>query len=726
MKKHLSLIIILLLLSANLFAQTVLFSDDFESYITTQKLAEQSSATEWTTWSGSTGGSEDATITTEQAFSAPNSAKIITNNDLVLDLGGKTTRRYQVKFQLYVENEKGAFFGFMQSFDGRNTEFGLSASFLLGNTGSVSVAGKEFEFDYKFDTWMQIIVIIDLDDDFATMLIDGDEIVSWPWSGGSQDLLKLDGIDFWGYDDENGCSYYLDDVEYNQLDSYNGPTNLITSLTGDDVSLSWDSSADTPDAYGIFRDNVLVGETTNNTNNTFDDMDVYLGTYDYTVRAMYGEYGYSEASNTETETISGGVERELVLYEIGTGTWCPYCPGASMGAHDLIENNLDVAIVKYHSGDSYEFTEGKARLNYYRVSSYPTSKADGILTYGGGSSTQSLYSVYKPFYDKRINVPSTHSIEMEISKVDDTNYKLTFTVTEEYKYFADNLVLITALTESNIAESWQGQSSVDYASRGVYPNASGTALDFSSSATQEIILDFTVDQSWALENCELVAFVQYNTTKEIVQAVKAEFPPVVSVSVEDGAANVNLDEDLVFTFSEPIRHLTDETIEGLDSMIIFKKNDANGEDFAFEVAINESLNEITISHDSLDQNTTYYVELSSYIESFNNLRVIGSLSTTFTTESMTSIAEPEIIKDVEVYPNPFKDNLNLVYHSKETGYSIIEIYNQSGVLVKSKKQVISSGEQFVEINTEEMANGIYFLNLKVNNNRISKKIVLLR
>jgi len=46
--------------------------------------------------------------------------------------------------------------------------------------------------------------------------------------------------------------------------------------------------------------------------------------------------------------------KDQIVLEIGTGTWCVYCPGAAMGAHDLIENGHNVSVIKYHSGDSYE------------------------------------------------------------------------------------------------------------------------------------------------------------------------------------------------------------------------------------------------------------------------------------------------------------------------------------------------------------------------------------
>ena len=50
------------------------------------------------------------------------------------------------------------------------------------------------------------------------------------------------------------------------------------------------------------------------------------------------------------------VDRDKVLLEIITGTWCYYCPGAAMGAEDLIANGKEVAVVEYHTGDTYENT----------------------------------------------------------------------------------------------------------------------------------------------------------------------------------------------------------------------------------------------------------------------------------------------------------------------------------------------------------------------------------
>ncbi len=54
------------------------------------------------------------------------------------------------------------------------------------------------------------------------------------------------------------------------------------------------------------------------------------------------------------------VERDKVLLEIGTGTWCTYCPGAAMGADDLIANGHPVAVIEYHNGDNFANTYSNA------------------------------------------------------------------------------------------------------------------------------------------------------------------------------------------------------------------------------------------------------------------------------------------------------------------------------------------------------------------------------
>ena len=90
------------------------------------------------------------------------------------------------------------------------------------------------------------------------------------------------------------------------------------------------------------------------------------------------------------------VARECVLFELFTGVRCPYCPAAANGVAQLLQEGKAIAPVAYHtssfSNPPYYTSETNARANFYGVSSYPTLKADGVLTReGGGGASETNY-----------------------------------------------------------------------------------------------------------------------------------------------------------------------------------------------------------------------------------------------------------------------------------------------------------------------------------------------
>ena len=70
---------------------TVLFTDNFDSYTAGQQLACQN-PTDWTTWiSNPCDSIEDANVSNLYSYSSPNSVVIVPNNDLVKTFGSKTS-----------------------------------------------------------------------------------------------------------------------------------------------------------------------------------------------------------------------------------------------------------------------------------------------------------------------------------------------------------------------------------------------------------------------------------------------------------------------------------------------------------------------------------------------------------------------------------------------------------------------------------------------------------
>lgn len=213
------------------------------------------------------------------------------------------------------------------------------------------------------------------------------------------------------------------------------------------------------------------------------------------------------------------VPRQMVILEIATGTWCTYCPGAAMGADDLLENGAQVAVIENHNGDAFANVYSNARNSYYNVPGFPDSFFDGILNYYGGNHTTSLLPQFAPKYNQRISTPSNIAMSMAVTNVD-TNYTVVVTMTKVGTLNAANLVMQFCITQSNIQFAWQGQSHLEHVNRLMLPDANGTAISFTGGDVQTVTLNFSLGSTVALEDIEFIAFVQANTGKEIQQGIK--------------------------------------------------------------------------------------------------------------------------------------------------------------------------------------------------------------
>ncbi len=242
------------------------------------------------------------------------------------------------------------------------------------------------------------------------------------------------------------------------------------------------------------------------------------------------------------------VPREMVALEIGTGTWCTYCPGAAMGADDLLENGKLVAVVENHNGDAFANNYSNARNTYYNITGFPTARFDGILSVVGGNHSTSMYPSYLPKYNQRIVIPSDVIMTMEETHTG-LDYTVTVTLTKTPDWGAYQPVLQFAVTQSNISYNWQGQTHLEHVNRLMVPGATGTPIDFTGGDTQVITLNFTMDSQWPIEDCEFVAWVQDNTGKEVHQCIKRG---VIDLSVDFTASATQVGKNDQVTFTTDI------------------------------------------------------------------------------------------------------------------------------------------------------------------------------
>jgi hypothetical protein len=191
------------------------------------------------------------------------------------------------------------------------------------------------------------------------------------------------------------------------------------------------------------------------------------------------------------------IPREMVLLEIGTGTWCVYCPGAAMGADDLIANNHPVAVIENHNGDPFANQYSNARNSFYGISGYPTAYFDGQNPHVGGSASQSLYPQYVAKVNARLAVPTSFKVDIFGTNTG-SQYNIKVRV-QKVAAYTGNLVVHLALTESEIAYNWQNQNHLNFVNRLMVPNQNGTPLTIDVGQTVDIDLTFTFNNSWVAE-----------------------------------------------------------------------------------------------------------------------------------------------------------------------------------------------------------------------------------
>ena len=282
------------------------------------------------------------------------------------------------------------------------------------------------------------------------------------------------------------------------------------------------------------------------------------------------------------------VPRDKVIVEIGTGTWCQYCPGAAMGADDLVENGEPVAVIEYHNTDDYANVYSNYRNSFYNITGYPTANFDGKLTLVGGDHDVSLYSTYLPRVNQREAILSSFTLGVSGTHTCLTNFTANITVTKVAAYTGTNLVLHAVVTESNIQKFWQGQDHLNFVCRRMVPNQLGTALDFSGNNTQEVTLQFTFDEGWVFDNSEFIVFVQDMSTKEILQGTKIsmlDFQPEYSFDAKvTGTSNIPAENCTgSITPVAKIRNVGSETITSLN--FYYKVNNGDIQNYSWSGSI---------------------------------------------------------------------------------------------------------------------------------------------
>lgn len=675
MKKNVLLLAAMFFASMTSFAQ-ISFSDDFEEYNVGDYVGVVS--TDWTTWSGATGGAEDAQVNSDQAASGSNSIYFAGQGtggpqDVVLPFGGKhTTGQFTYSMKVLVpENSTGAYFNFQAEL-AIGTTWATDVFFrdndVIEVTGGSSGAGVLMSGAYNKGEWVEIVYDINLTANSWGFYINGECIGAFENPNNSVASVDL-------FPTGAGVNFYVDDVsfEYNPTASVpmldlgistidlrpNALTGQIKNISGAvknngsemitsfDLTLS-DGMTDITqsfsgltlamgDSYGFSLDEaytVLEGATA----------------VDISISNINGTNDDENACNNTSGTILTGytpAPGKGVLVEEGTGTWCPWCPRGAVFMDLLTEEYPDHFVgVAVHNGDPMVVAEHDAGLGPIISNSYPNSTVERALEVDpGGLET--------PFLTAVTQAPS--ALLENGATYDASTGELQISVAADFvESMSGDIRLNVIIIEEGVTGTSSGYAQANnYAGGANGPMGGYENLPATVPASQMV----------------------YDHVSRAILGGFAGESGLIPNDIAAGEMHV-----INYTINIPAEWDADNL------KIIGYLADANG-----------TINNAT-------QTTIPEAVSNGFQEVVNTENLIASSA-------------------INAFPNPMGDELNISLSLEESAEVTANLYSTTGQLLRSQVYGQMNGKNTVSMATYDLPSGIYQLNVIVGKQVIVKKVV---
>ena len=95
-----------------------------------------------------------------------------------------------------------------------------------------------------------------------------------------------------------------------------------------------------------------------------------------------------------------------------------------------------------------------------------------------------------------------------------------------------------------------------------------------------------------------------------------------------------------------------------------------------------------------------------------------------TIDFMTSVNDPEVVKNIQIYPNPTTTQLFVNIDLPTIEDTQIQLFNLDGKLLLNNN--ISASQNQIELNVSNFANGIYVLKIAIGDDIVTKRVVVSR
>ncbi|MDX1447312.1 Omp28-related outer membrane protein, partial [Lishizhenia sp.] len=460
------------LASSLTFGQT--FSDDFESYAAGTQIG---TTADWTTWSGSGGGSDDVAVSSTLAHSGTNALYFLATGsggpgDIVKDFGGEySTGNFDFEVWMYVANGKKAYFNFQKESTIGNA-WAMDANF---SNGTLQVYNTDETFlttSYTEGTWFKFSMQLNLNTNNWEVFIDNNNVGSF-----SNSINQIASLNIYSI---QGAEFYLDDIAYT-ITPYTLPsTNAgLTYLDPKSVLVGQSNSPEIRIRnLGVNTINsveVTLDYNGNQTTETFTNLN--LASLDEVELSLSNSITLSSGAANFTATITNvngnGLDDDsnddsqsqsltpievypgrMVFGEEATGTWCGWCPRGAVAMDEMeIEFHDFWAGVAVHNNDPMANATYDAALGAY-INGYPS----GIVDRGADIDPSAM----RQDFIQRITTQPSALIEMG-AEFNATTRELKMSLSAEIiEAINNNYKLAIILTEDSVTGTTSGYNQANY------------------------------------------------------------------------------------------------------------------------------------------------------------------------------------------------------------------------------------------------------------------------
>ncbi len=535
---------------------TAQFSDDFEGYTVGDYIGANNPS--WTTWSGTTGGTEDAQVTSADANAGSNSIYFAGTGtggpqDVVLDFGSEMNVG-QFDFYSYfkVEAGKGAYFNFQaNSTIGQvwalNVQMVDDGKLVLDNGDGLFISTT-----YPTNTWFKLGLNLDLTTNNWVLLVD--DVVQGSFANTENQIATMD---IYPVNENNGgngtAGFYMDDVNYTYtgytLLSENGAPINITNLSG----LAGQDKAPTVTVRNLGTTTITSFDLTIDYNGTqitetvtgvniaslaTSDVDftssitLVAGTSNVTA-TISNVNGTATDDNSADDIKNVSVNPlvpapgKMVIAEEGTGTWCGWCPRGAVMLDNMSDNYPGFFVgVAVHNGDPMTYAPYDAGMGF---TGFPSSKTDR----GADVDPSNIESI---FLDRILIAPKAVltngaevignqlkvSVSAEFVSGITGNYRLAAIISEDgvtgtaanwnqSNYYAGGANGVMGGYESLPSSVPASQMVYDHVARVILPGVNGLANSFpatvASGETHTVNFYFTIQPEWDMTKINVVSML---------------------------------------------------------------------------------------------------------------------------------------------------------------------------------------------------------------------------